>query len=586
MLTMSMSKAIFICSTLIQISFLCNAIYYICIIGPYPWLEWVETGICVTIMGESQVAVEADDLFTPVTVPDLGEAGSVWRCDRLKDFERQMRLLGLEDEPEFKALQRKIEEYTVELEDLWEKQRSCETKWWQDGEYDAQRADGHNDAGMEWYAAKNWPEAFASFSEAIRLHPRSAVYHSNRSMAALKMKQYDVALEDALHSIEMDGMYSKGYCRAGKACLGLGDPERAQGYFQQALEMVPDSKAALVGLDDVRRLREELSRDNDLYQRLADEGSRPALSRGDVDVESVSLTLVSVEEILKSNPRLESGMYHKAECLVLIGRYTEALVYIDTLRRGVERSYVLAEGLWRSGRVEDGVEVLQQCESNKKCLDLKVYLERLQKKIDRIQIYMDEEKEHAQAVLCCSELLESLSVSGCGGLYRRLLRMRADAHCCRGSWLDAKTDLNLALSIYEEDVDALRSKADVLKQMGAYTEYFLSLQRLKTVSPNLPGLSALITDAARLSLEHKGGESMNYADTQTRTASGPGAAFDVLGVSHGVALSDVRRAYLKLAATWHPDKWSSGTEEEIKNAEETFKVIQKAYNDICDSMFL
>jgi tetratricopeptide (TPR) repeat protein len=306
-----------------------------------------------------------------------------------------------------------------------------------------------------------------------------------------------------------------------------------------------------------------------------------------VDVESVSLTLVSVEEILKSNPRLESAMYHKAECLVLIGRYKEAFLFIDTLRSGVERSYILAEGLWRSGRVEDALEVLQEfVVRNEKCLDLKTYVERLQRDLDIIQRYMDEEGEYGQAVLRCSELLESLSISACSGLYRRLLRMRADAHCCRGSWLDAKTDLNLALSIYEEDVDALRSKADVLKQMGAYTEYFLSLQRLKTVSPNLPGLSALIMDAARLSLKYKDGESMNYADTQTKTASGPAAAFDVLGVSHGVPLSDVRKAYLKLAATWHPDKWSSGTDDELKKAEETFKVIQKAYNDICDSMFL
>lgn len=543
-----------------------------------------KAGAWVTMTGDSQE--KADDSFTPVTIPDLGEAGSVWRCEKLKDFERQMRMLGLENEPEFKALQRKIEEYTVELEDLWEKQRNCEAKWWQDGEYDAQRADGYNDAGMEWYAAKNWPEAFASFSEAIRLHPRSAVYHSNRSMAALKMKQYNVALEDAMHSIEMDDMYSKGYIRAGKACLGLGDPERAQGYFQHALDLVPGSKAALAGLDDAHRMKEKFSEEDDFHQRLADQGGRPGLSRDDVDVESVSLTLVSVEEILKSNPRLESAMYHKAECLVLIGRYKEAFSYIDTLRPGVERSYILSEGLWRSGRVEDGLEVLQEFVSNEKCLDLRTYIEGLQRDIERIQRYMDEKGEYAQAVLCCSELLESLSISACSGLYRRLLRMRADAHCCRGSWLDAKTDLNLALSIYEEDVDALRSKADVLKQMGAYTEYFLTLQRLKTVSPNLPGLSALIMDAARLSLKHKDGESMNYADTQTKTASGPAAAFDVLGVSHGVPLSDVRKAYLKLAATWHPDKWSSGTDDELKKAEETFKVIQKAYNDICDSMFL
>jgi hypothetical protein len=72
-----------------------------------------------------------------------GEAGSVWRADKLRDLDWRARTLGIDSDPAIAALAAQIREHTAALEALAEAQRQpgYERKWWQDGEYDSARAD-------------------------------------------------------------------------------------------------------------------------------------------------------------------------------------------------------------------------------------------------------------------------------------------------------------------------------------------------------------------------------------------------------------------------------------------------------------
>lgn len=54
-----------------------------------------------------------------------------------------------------------------------------------------------NDQAMLMYAKKKYGAAFELWSRAIRLCPRKAVHHCNRAAAALKLRQYVTAAEDA-----------------------------------------------------------------------------------------------------------------------------------------------------------------------------------------------------------------------------------------------------------------------------------------------------------------------------------------------------------------------------------------------------
>lgn len=58
--------------------------------------------------------------------------------------------------------------------------------------------------------------------------------------------------------------------------------------------------------------------------------------------------------------------------------------------------------------------------------------------------------------------------------------------------------------------------------------------------------------------------------------------YEILGVDSNASIDDIKRAYKKLALKWHPDRWTSGTEEEKKTAEEKFKEIAEAYSVLSD----
>jgi len=59
-----------------------------------------------------------------------------------------------------------------------------------------------------------------------------------------------------------------------------------------------------------------------------------------------------------------------------------------------------------------------------------------------------------------------------------------------------------------------------------------------------------------------------------------GRAYGVLGVKPDAAVDEIKRAYRKLAVENHPDKVANLGPEFVKVAEEKFKVIQEAYDEI------
>ena len=58
--------------------------------------------------------------------------------------------------------------------------------------------------------------------------------------------------------------------------------------------------------------------------------------------------------------------------------------------------------------------------------------------------------------------------------------------------------------------------------------------------------------------------------------------YEILGVSKDASDDDIKKAYRKLAMKYHPDRWTNGTEEEKKDAEQKFKEIAEANEVLSD----
>ena len=71
-----------------------------------------------------------------------------------------------------------------------------------------------------------------------------------------------------------------------------------------------------------------------------------------------------------------------------------------------------------------------------------------------------------------------------------------------------------------------------------------------------------------------------YRQARAETGRGDGRAYEILGVGRNASPDEIRAAYRKLAMENHPDRVASLGPELVKVAEEKFKALQEAYEQV------
>jgi DnaJ like chaperone protein len=71
-----------------------------------------------------------------------------------------------------------------------------------------------------------------------------------------------------------------------------------------------------------------------------------------------------------------------------------------------------------------------------------------------------------------------------------------------------------------------------------------------------------------------------YRQARAETGRGAGRAYEILGVSPEAGAEQIKAAYRKMAMENHPDRVASLGPELVKVAEEKFKTIQEAYDQV------
>lgn len=99
-------------------------------------------------------------------------------------------------------------------------------------------------SGNTAYRESDFTQACDLYTQAIYHNPSNAGYYGNRSAAYMSLEQYQKALEDAVQSIKLDEGFLKGYLRAAKCHLMLGNPSLSIDYYHKVLERVPGNTQA------------------------------------------------------------------------------------------------------------------------------------------------------------------------------------------------------------------------------------------------------------------------------------------------------------------------------------------------------
>jgi tetratricopeptide (TPR) repeat protein len=76
--------------------------------------------------------------------------------------------------------------------------------------------------GNDFYKAKNYSAAIASYTKAIELDTTSAALLTNRAAASLMLLQYKEAIQDCDAALVIENDNSKAYFRKATALKGLG----------------------------------------------------------------------------------------------------------------------------------------------------------------------------------------------------------------------------------------------------------------------------------------------------------------------------------------------------------------------------
>ncbi|XP_048407806.1 E3 ubiquitin-protein ligase CHIP isoform X2 [Stegostoma tigrinum] len=96
--------------------------------------------------------------------------------------------------------------------------------------------------GNRLFLSRKYQEAAASYSKAINRNPSVAVYYTNRALCYVKMQQFDKAVADCKHALELDSQSVKAHFFLGQCQLEMENYDEAIGNLQRAYNLAKEQR--------------------------------------------------------------------------------------------------------------------------------------------------------------------------------------------------------------------------------------------------------------------------------------------------------------------------------------------------------
>ncbi|XP_072337852.1 E3 ubiquitin-protein ligase CHIP isoform X2 [Scyliorhinus torazame] len=96
--------------------------------------------------------------------------------------------------------------------------------------------------GNRLFLSRKYQEAAASYSKAINRNPSVAVYYTNRALCYVKMQQFDKAVSDCKHALELDSQSVKAHFFLGQCQLEMENYDEAIGNLQRAYNLAKEQR--------------------------------------------------------------------------------------------------------------------------------------------------------------------------------------------------------------------------------------------------------------------------------------------------------------------------------------------------------
>src|SRR5450830_220323 len=117
-----------------------------------------------------------------------------------------------------------------------------------------QMAQHANDRGLQYYKEKQYAEAEAQFTQALKLRPDFALAANNLGFVYYKRDQFAEAARWFENTIKIDPSRAIAYLNLGDAYVHAGDNVKAKKAYQTYLELSPTSPSAVYAKKQLEKL--------------------------------------------------------------------------------------------------------------------------------------------------------------------------------------------------------------------------------------------------------------------------------------------------------------------------------------------
>ncbi|XP_064171178.1 dnaJ homolog subfamily C member 7-like isoform X1 [Anguilla rostrata] len=413
-------------------------------------------------------------------------------------------------------------------------------------------AEGFKEQGNAFYIKQDYAEALNYYTKAIDASSKNASYYGNRAATLMMLNRHRDALEDAQQAVRLDDTFTKGHLREGKCHLCLGNAMAASRCFQRVLELEPDNTQVQQELKNAASILE--------YERMAEFG---------FEKRDFRMVVFCMDRALQSASACHRFKILKAECLALLGRYSEAQsVASDILRMDSTNGdalYVRGLCLYYEDCIEKAVlfftQALRMAPDHEKarlaCRNAKALKA---KKEEGNRAFKEGNYDEAYKLYS-----EALTIDP------NNIKTNAKLYCNRGTvgsklnkLEQAIEDCTKAIKLDDTYVKAYLRRAQCYMDTEQYEEAVRDYEKVCQTEKTKEHKHLL----KNAQLELKKSKRKDY--------------YKILGVEKTATEDEIKKAYRKRALMHHPDRHSAASVDVQKEEEKKFKEVGEAFTVLSD----
>lgn len=413
-------------------------------------------------------------------------------------------------------------------------------------------AEARKEMGNSHYKKKKYSLALKCYKEAVDLCPDNSSYYGNRSACYMMLGLYNNALEDAIKSVTLDPRFVKGWIRACKCYIVLGQIDKAECALQKVKELDPANSA----------IQSEKSTLDNLKAIIED--AQKTYEKG--DFRKVVYCVDRALDVAKNSSELK---VLKAECLAYLGRYQESQELANDVLSSDKQnvSAILTRGicLYYQDNFDKAFShfqhVLKLAPDHKKALQMYKKAKALkQKKEEGNVAFKAGNNEAAYSLYSDALTVDPDNKSTNAKLYFN----RATVCSKLGRLNEAVSDCTSALELDPSYLKALLRRAKCHLDLSNYDEAVADYEKAYKMDKSRETKDLLYHAKKEL----KKSKRKDY--------------YKILGVEKNATPEDITKAYRKRALVHHPDRHVNATEDEKKEQEMKFKEVGEAYGVLSD----